>query len=232
MENSEIQKRIMSLGETLVKELNLDNSVNTTGRWMAHYITEKMEIAKNSSGQKKKEAQKECFEAILKLWNHAPAFPQRLKLFNNFDSIFQTLSRLNPEQEGHFFFEYNEVISDNVNEKVRNWMVMAKEIDEAARIWLKYVFEQATLDATDDLTIEWLGKSIAFQEEDQLSVMLREIYSDVTNIWAEEKKEKSRKLDILNSRVKKLEAFAELNQVLLEEYKSEREKYEQSRRGI
>ena len=33
---------VLALGKKLVDELGLDQSVDTLGRWMAHYIAEKM----------------------------------------------------------------------------------------------------------------------------------------------------------------------------------------------
>lgn len=54
MEDSEIQKRTMNLGKALVKELNLDPGVDTTARWMAHYIAEQIERAENSTGAEKR----------------------------------------------------------------------------------------------------------------------------------------------------------------------------------
>jgi len=50
MESSGMQKRIINLGKALVEELGLDTGVDTLARWMAHYIAEQMEIAKNAKG--------------------------------------------------------------------------------------------------------------------------------------------------------------------------------------
>lgn len=44
----------MNLGKALVKELNLDPGVDTTARWMAHYIAEQIERAENSTGAEKR----------------------------------------------------------------------------------------------------------------------------------------------------------------------------------
>ena len=39
------------LGKKLIDELGLDQSVDTLGRWMAHYIAEKMEDAQAAIGE-------------------------------------------------------------------------------------------------------------------------------------------------------------------------------------
>ena len=42
MEQSEQQKAILELGKLFVKELDLEKSVDTLSRWMAHYVAEKI----------------------------------------------------------------------------------------------------------------------------------------------------------------------------------------------
>lgn len=216
----------MNLGKALVKELNLDPGVDTTARWMAHYIAEQIERAECSSGIQKKEAEERCFETILKLWNHRSAFPRGSRPFENFEPILRTLVRLDPENERHFFFENRKKKKDGVPEEVQKWLDIADGIDEAARVWLKYVFEQAALAATDDSTIEWLENSAALQEEDNFSVIFRELHSDIDDIWGELQEENEKKRKTIISRIKKLEVFAELNQLLLTECRDGLKEYE------
>lgn len=216
----------MNLGKALVKELNLDPSVDTTARWMAHYIAEQIELAEHSSGIQKQEAEERCFETILKLWNHRSAFPRGSRPFENFEPIIRTLARLDPEKDRHFFFGNRKETTDSVPEEVQKWLDIADGIDEAARVWLKYVFGQAALAATDDSTIEWLENSVSLQQEDNFSVIFRELHSDIDDIWREGQNENEKKRKTINSRIKKLEVFAELNQLLLSEYRDGLKKYE------
>ncbi|OXM82526.1 hypothetical protein CF651_30545 [Paenibacillus rigui] len=211
----------MNLGKALVKELNLDPGVDTTARWMAHYIAEQIELAEHSTGAEKKQAEERCFETVLKLWNRRSSFPNGSRPLENFEPIIRTLARLDPENERNFFFENRKEKKDGVPEEVQKWLDLAEGIDEAARVWLKYVLEQAALAATDDSTIEWLENSVALQEDDHFSVIFRDLYSDIDDIWGEGQKQNEMKRKTINSRIKKLEAFAELNQLLLSEYKNE-----------
>jgi len=48
MEQSEIQKELITLGKRLVKQLGLTHSNDTLARWMAHYIAELIYKAENS----------------------------------------------------------------------------------------------------------------------------------------------------------------------------------------
>jgi hypothetical protein len=216
----------MNLGKALIKELNLDPGVDTTARWMAHYIAEQIELAEHSTGAEKKQAEERCFETILKVWNHRSTFPSGSRPFENFEHILRTLTRLDPENDRHFFFENRRDAEDSVPEEVQKWLDVANGIDEAARVWLKYVFEQAALAATDDSTIEWLENSAALQDGEHFPVIFRDLYSDIGDIWGEGQKQNEKKRKTIISRIKKLEAFAELNQLLLTEYRDELKKYE------
>ncbi|WP_281884187.1 hypothetical protein [Paenibacillus sp. YYML68] len=216
----------MNLGKALVKELNLDPGVDTTARWMAHYIAEQIELAEHSTGAEKKQEEERCFETILKLWNHRSMFPSGSRPFENFEPILRALTRLDPENDRHFFFENRRDAKDCVPEEVQNWLDVANGIDEAARVWLKYVFEQASLAATDDSTLEWLENSVALQDDDHFPVIFRDLYSDINNLWGKGQNENDKKQKIIISRIKKLEAFEELNQFLLSEYREELKKYE------
>lgn len=210
----------MNLGKALVKELKLDPGVDTLARWMAHYIGEQIEIAERATGVEKREAEERCFKTILKLWSHRSAIPGESRPFVNFEPILRTLKRLDPENDRRYFFEDRADIPDSITDELKEWLDVAKGIDEAARVWLKYVFKQAALAATDESTIEWLENTAALQEKDHFSVIFRELHNDIEN-FRDGKVQKDRSK--LNSNIKKLEAFAELNQILLTEYRRELE---------
>jgi hypothetical protein len=59
-----------------VKELDLEDSVDTLGRWMAHRIAELMEGAEQAETEAEREAAKrECTNVIIRLWEHRAKFP-------------------------------------------------------------------------------------------------------------------------------------------------------------
>ena len=66
---------VLALGKKLVDELGLEQSVDTLGRWMAHYIAEKMEAAESATGEARDRKMSECSDAILKLWAHRSELP-------------------------------------------------------------------------------------------------------------------------------------------------------------
>lgn len=59
--------KIIKLGKKIVDELLLSEGVDTLSKWMAHYIAELIEKAKNAEAEEKEKYEKECFETILKL---------------------------------------------------------------------------------------------------------------------------------------------------------------------
>jgi hypothetical protein len=220
-----MKNRIMNLGKRLVDELNLDPGVDTLGRWMAHYIAELIETAEKADDIDKAEAEQKCFDTILKLWDHRSSMPNGKRPFENFEPIFNVLEKLDPENKQSFYYSKNEksLEPENLNKiekDLNHWLNVAEGIDRVARIWLEYVLEQAMLCATDEKTKEWLENSIVLQETYELSIISRLLIED---IWDEDKSEKQRKRDTLDSRIKQLEAFDDFNQDLLSIYRKELE---------
>ncbi len=213
----------MNLGKTLVKELNLDPGVDTLARWMAHYIAEQIENAEHSIGAEKNVAEARCVDTILKIWSHRASFPGKARPFVNFEPILRTLKRLDPKDEHHFFFREPDEIPESLPDELSKWIEIAKGIDDAARVWLKYVFKQAAIVATDEASIEWLENSAALQERDNFSVLFRELHSDI-DVWGDDMESQEIKREKISLYISKLEAFAELNQTLLDEYKNELKK--------
>ena len=115
MGDSETRKRIISLGKQLVEELDLEPGVDTLARWMAHYIAEQMIIAEKSDGDDKAQAEKQCFETILYLWQHRSLLPNKYRPFENFDPIFRVLEKLDPDHKEPYYLKYS-------NDKLTNLM--------------------------------------------------------------------------------------------------------------
>lgn len=216
---------IMNLGKCIVKELNLDPGVDTLGRWMAHYIAEQMECAKNAVDNSKVETEQKCFETILKLWGHRSSMPNGKRPFENFEPIFNVLENLDPENKRPFFYRINpdslEPEDINLNEeKLSHFLDLAEGIDRVVRIWLENIFEQAARCANDEQTKVWLENSIVSKGGHEASVISSLLPG---SIFGEEKNHNERRRDSLNYRIKQLEAFDEFNKNLLAIYNKELE---------
>lgn len=104
MEDSKAQNKISTLGKAIVKELELDPGVDTLAKWMAHYVAEKIALAEKLSGDKKKQAEEDCFEIISKLWEHRWSIPYKKPFLQDFEPLFETVYKLNPNKDVPFFF--------------------------------------------------------------------------------------------------------------------------------
>lgn len=167
MENLEQRKKIINLGKLFVKELKLEPGVDTFSRWMAHYLAEKITIVERLEGNEREAAEKECYDVILKLWEHRHTLPSGRRPFQSFEPILDALSKLNPDTEEPFFYNAlrnqapAELEMDNLEHKsVEEWMDIAKEIDKTARIWIEYALGQAANNAKNERTKQWVENAI------------------------------------------------------------------------
>ena len=227
MEDSETQKRIINLGKEFVLELSLDR-VDSLAHWMAYYIAEQIENAENSTGRRKIEAEKDCFETILKLWQHRSSLPDGTRPFESFEPIFRILSRLDPENPRPYYYSSlnnrsskQDGPGDEHNE-VQQWLDIAEGIDQVARILLEFVFHQAVKIATDEKTVSWLENAAGISNNEDLSIIIQLAYP-VSENESEEITEKQvrAKQEGLEKKITKLDAFVDFSQLLRAELVSE-----------
>ncbi|MFC3801021.1 hypothetical protein [Cohnella sp. GCM10012308] len=210
----------MNLGKALVTELGLDNSVDTFARWMAHYVAEQIVVAETATANSKAIAEKNCFETILKLWEHQESFPRGRRPFENFEPIFRALERLDPEKDEPFFWaNLDDSPKGNVSEDVKYWLDVASGIDKVARIWLDYVFKQAALCATDDKTKSWIKNTVGLDKKES-SVIVKFLTEDGLD---NEMTSESNKRELINSRIQQLQSFNDFNKKLMAIFERELE---------
>lgn len=93
------EDEIIKLGKKLVKELDLEYSVNTLARWMSHYLAELMHYIDNAkTNEEKKRLQKECCDIILKLWCEKESLPIR-KPLDDLKPVIEILQVLQKDKE-------------------------------------------------------------------------------------------------------------------------------------
>lgn len=64
------------MGQRIVRELGLEDSNDTLGRWMAHRIAELMERAEQADDKETKEkSRRECTDLILRVWSRRSGWP-------------------------------------------------------------------------------------------------------------------------------------------------------------
>ena len=146
MEPSTLSKEVVALGEKLVHELSLESSTNTLGRWMTHHLAELLEKVKNTLDDKAA-IKKECAELILKLWSQRDHLPVKYRPLESFESILQAVGRLR-SSETYYFQRHANQDEENVSEEIRDWLIMAEEIDGIARDLVSVCINNAINNAT------------------------------------------------------------------------------------
>lgn len=135
---------VLQLGKKIVDEMGLQRSVDTLGRWMAHYAAELIVEVDSAQGQTKVDAQKRAQEAILDLWQHRYELPDGLRPFQNHEAIAETLASLDLTPEFPRYFD--KIIRSAASEyepESRQWLDIATDLDTAAKLLIRYCLSQA-----------------------------------------------------------------------------------------
>jgi hypothetical protein len=180
---------------------------------MVHYIAEQIKISKSAKGEKKLEAEGNCFETILKLWKHRAYLPSGHRPFENFETIYRVLEKIDPSNKRQYYYEppIDKKLNSNKRKKiatdVKKWLDIALVIDEAARVWLSQVFKYAAQSAMDKETINWLQTMSGISKENDYSVIIRLLDEDSENNEKQAENIKIDKMNKLKDRIKQLDAF-------------------------
>lgn len=223
MENLKLQEQVLNLGRLFVKELKLEPGVDTFSRWMAHYLAEKITIAEQSIGPEKEILEKECFDVILKLWEHRNSFPPGRRPLEKFEPILDILDNINPDKERYYFNDLLNIFNIEKSEvkimgdkSSKEWMLLAQEIDKVARTWIQYAICQAINDTEDKNTALWI-KNTEMLADDNERLIIEKLLND-------NQSSKSYDVEKLEEKIAQLQKYSELNETLLKAFKTELEK--------
>ena len=205
---------ILALGKKLVDELGLDQSVDTLGRWMAHYIAEKMEDVETATGEVRARKMSECSDAILKLWAHRSELPNGQRPFEDFDPIFRVLQSLDPnDTTPHYFRQIrSKVDQDDEDDSTKQWLRIASGIDDTARVLIRYCLAIAAQEAVDK-SREWVVLAEAISEEKNFDIRIVQSITDDTDALDSENLDDLERAKIENM-LKRLEAFTDFSRTL------------------
>ena len=128
--------QILVLGKKLVDELGLDQSVDTLGRWMAHYIAQLIDESESAATEDKQEKLEKCVTAIISLWEHRSVMPSGKRPFEDAEPILRTLASLDPSDDTPRYFQdgHESISGTEQPEEVTRWLEVAKGLDNAAKI--------------------------------------------------------------------------------------------------
>jgi hypothetical protein len=82
----------LGLGTHLVRELGLEHSVDTLGRWLSHHVAALMAEAQNATtADGRKEAASRAVDVILKIWEHRAVLPGKANPLAHYKEALEAL---------------------------------------------------------------------------------------------------------------------------------------------
>jgi hypothetical protein len=232
MEQSEQQTAVLELGKLLVRELDLETSVDTLSRWMAHYVAEKIKYSESlAEGVKKKNAEKECFSLILDLWKHRWHFKSERRPLRNFDHLFDILEKLDPEKKEPFYFRLS---IDQFKEKedesfdpsdIKNLSSLALQIDKIARIWINYLLHETVVNAKNEKIEKIIDHAVNLTDSMDARI-IKVVFEDSRKMISnesvdQEELDRKSKIKTLRQRLGELQKFKKVNEYLISQFEKE-----------
>jgi hypothetical protein len=201
-------EQILALGRKLVDELDMGTSVDTLGRWMAHYVAELMDAAENAPSQEHVVAQKRCSDAILELWSYRAELPDGKRPFENLEPIIRAVESLDPDDEIPRYFRIvrGGIVEEDEESQTKTLLEFVSNLDSIARTLIGYTLVEAARSAADK-SKEWvaLAEDAGAELGGAHSVMLRFISGETDR----EKKPDPNELEreMLQDHINRLETF-------------------------
>jgi len=218
MEDSEMKEDIINLGKVLVEELGLEPIVDTLSKWMAHYVSEQIIKAETAKGEEKAKLEEVCFYTILKLWAHHSALPRGKRPFEQFEPIFSTLEKLNPEQSRPFYGPYFPTLSvglpiadetlESNHDDVHCWLKKTLEVDRAMRIMISFALQQASKDAIDEQTKSLLKHAAGLTSNKEIIVIRQLLGQDEEQVNIDHQK------NVLMEKIDQMKTISEFSNQL------------------
>ena len=163
-------EKVIKLGVKIVEELQLENSRDTLGRWMSHYLAERLDsLEKYSNEQEKKEIEKECCDIILRIWSQRESVNGISTPLSDLEPLIDIVKSLKKTR-------YNFMLPSNGREiKDPDWLNFVKLVKKNATKIL-------ALSLYSSLSIEVLNEKKIWSEEFQnlLSEQEAEFLNELT----------------------------------------------------
>ena len=223
----------LELGRRLTKELGIDQSVDTLGRWMAHYIAELILNAEKVSAEERPAKTRTCCEEILKLWNHRYVLPEGKRPFEELEPILRAIENLDPESNTPIFSRLSRSISEGnaeENNESEYWLKLANELDYSAKILIRFCLTQAAQNALDK-SVEW----VRLAEEAGADVgieypLIRMVFDEEVLLTTPDPSETERKC--IEDRIERLETFIKMSMALVSDLRKQIEETQRSWKDV
>ncbi|MAY32159.1 MAG: hypothetical protein CMM86_06090 [Rhodovulum sp.] len=222
MEHSEQSKKTIELGKRIVQDLELDQSCDTLGRWMAHHLAQLIAKAEDGPEEDRRTAQQECRAAILELWEHILSVPTASRPFRDLEPVFETIRALDPDERLYFYQTRAQEVADNSDlpQSAKEWLKLSRGIDYSARLLIQMCFERVAAETSGKLK-EWIELASDAGARDlpiaKIIYQLDEQKSDPKRDAEEKRKKLEERLERLNSMVRLSDLLAQDIQHQLDE---------------
>ena len=199
----------------------MESSVDTLGRWMAHYVAELMDHAENTAPEELAVSKNRCFEAILELWSHRAELPDGKRPFEDLEPIMRAIESLDPESETPRYFPSIRAAIDEPEEdpQIQSLLEVVHSIDSTARILISETLADAALSATERHK-EWVTLAEKAGVESGVAGVVVRFVSGEANMDPSPDPN-THKRELLKERVERLEAFNELAKLVVEDLKTQ-----------
>jgi len=213
MEKSPRFEGVVALGKRLVTELGLNDSSDTLGRWMAHYVAELINTAEGSD-KKAEAARRECADTILQLWRHIDCFPRGKRPFENLQPILAALDSLRPDNDRPRYFVsiHSEAENSEKSSEADDWLKIASGIDDTAKLLIRYALLRAA-EGSVERADEWVKLALEAGVTDDPQLLIIRFFADEEELRKESDLNEDARKEI-QLRLEKLRAFVELAEQL------------------
>ena len=223
MEKSKQYSDVIALGKLLVEELQLNQSVDTLGRWMAHHIAEVMHEAEKATGRKRAEAEDRCRGAILALWEHVNDFPRGGRPLADIEPLIATIQALHPDNGAYFYQSEAQSRLENstLPEETISWLKLARGIDYSARLLIGMCLRKAANDIVQDKR-DWFELAESLDADLPITHVVRFVAAgDQQHDGDLLENSRTKSVNILMSRHERLKQFIQLSRRLARDIEEE-----------
>ncbi|MFG1432688.1 AVAST type 3 anti-phage protein Avs3b [Xanthobacter sp. V2C-4] len=205
----------MALGCKLVEELGLDDSVDTLGRWMAHHIADLIAKAESATGEEKRSAEKNCFDAILALWHHRAELPNGKRPFEELEPVVRAIESLDPDDDTPRYFRSARMPAGDKKEEseAEAWLKIVDGLDYSAKILIGHCLAEAARTAVDR-SKEWVKLAEAAETDCGVSEIVVRFVSSTADLDQEPDLVAERRR-LKEDRLARLESFVKLAEIVV-----------------
>ena len=204
----------LEVGRKLTKELGLDQSADTLGRWMAHYIAELIQDAEKASDEERPAKMRACSDAILSLWKHRHELPNGKRPFEELEPILRALESLDPDYSTPRYFRSVRAAANESDDKdeTKSWLELVDDLDYSAKALIRYCLSQAA-EAAINKSEEWVALAESAGADDEVELLVVRFIVDEKDLMKKgDLSEVIRKE--LQGRIERLEEFTKKAEAL------------------